>query len=136
MKATTFLTIGLCAALGSGALSARTWTSADGAKTFVGDFKSYDDAAAQVTVTMSNGRTMNFALDKLSDDDRTWVKTAQQEAAAEAAAEAAGGEIADQKIGGKLASSGTLKKLQDGKFADYELTTAPEYYLLYFSASW
>jgi hypothetical protein len=80
MKATTLLTIGLCAALGSGALSARTWTSGDGAKTFVGDFKSYDDAAAQVTVTMRNGQAVSFALDKLSEDDRTWVKTAQQEA--------------------------------------------------------
>ena len=124
MKATILLTIGLCAALGSGALSARTWTSADGNKTFVGDFKSYDDAAAQLTVTMSNGRTMSFSLDKLSEDDQTWVK--EQPAAGDA-------EFNDSDLGKALKD---LKILDGRRFGEHAYEAPPQYFILYFSASW
>ena len=41
----------IATALGLGLLPARTWTSADGSKTFEGKLKSYDDAGGKVTVT-------------------------------------------------------------------------------------
>jgi hypothetical protein len=53
---------------------ARTWTSADGSKTFSGELKSYDAGNGKVTVTLSNGRSMNFNQDKLSEDDIAYLK--------------------------------------------------------------
>jgi hypothetical protein len=41
-----------------------------------------------------------------------------------------------QKIGSKLGKKGILEKIDGKKFAAYELTKAPEYYVVYFSASW
>lgn len=55
-------------------VNARTWTSANGAKTFQGELKSYDVASGKVTVTKPNGRHMTFKQDKLSADDVTWLK--------------------------------------------------------------
>lgn len=47
------------------AAQARTWTSADGTKTFEGELHSYDVATGKVAVKLPNGRQMNFAQDKL-----------------------------------------------------------------------
>jgi Glycosyl hydrolases family 16 len=47
---------------------ARTWTSADGAKTFEGELLSYDPVSGAVSVTMAGGREMKFTRDKLADD--------------------------------------------------------------------
>ena len=40
---------------------ARTWTSADGSKTFEGELQSYDAGSGTVTVTLPNGKQMNFS---------------------------------------------------------------------------
>ena len=48
---------------------ARTWTSADGAKTFEGELKAYDKSSGKVTVTLGSGKEMTFHQDKLSQDD-------------------------------------------------------------------
>lgn len=120
--------------LSIGALSARTWTSSDGSKTFEGEFKSYDATTEKLTV-LRGGSKMVFGLDKLSEEDREWVKAHVDELEKTQLAEAAAGLLAEQKIGAKL-QGGVLSKLEDGKFVDYELTSAPEYYLVYFTASW
>jgi len=39
---------------------ARTWTSADGAKTFDGELRSYDPAKGSITVTLPNGKAMTI----------------------------------------------------------------------------
>lgn len=72
---------------------ARTWTSADGAKTFEGELKSYDAASGRVSVTKPNGKRMTFTQDKLSADDIAWLK----------------------KNGSKPASSGQPIKIDDIK---------------------
>jgi hypothetical protein len=54
---------------------ARTWTSADGAKTFEGELKSYDPRIAVVTVVLDNGTSMHFEQDKLSAADIAYLKT-------------------------------------------------------------
>jgi hypothetical protein len=41
-------------------VQARTWRSADGAKTFEGELQSYDAASGKVSVTLPNGKQMNF----------------------------------------------------------------------------
>ena len=53
---------------------ARTWTSADGSKTFEGELQSYDAASGGVTVRLKNGRLTKFSQDKLSEDDIAWLK--------------------------------------------------------------
>ena len=40
---------------------ARTWTSADGAKTFEGELKTYDPATGMVGVTLPTGKLMKFS---------------------------------------------------------------------------
>ncbi len=55
-------------------LQARTWTSADGAKTFEGELKSYDPATGAVGVAQANGKMLKFAQDKLSTADIAFLK--------------------------------------------------------------
>jgi hypothetical protein len=69
---------------------ARTWTSADGTKTFEGEIKSYDPRIAVVTVTLSNGKSMHFEQDKLSAADVTYLKTYLEEHRSNAAAPSSG----------------------------------------------
>ena len=44
--------------------------------------------------------------------------------------------LKEQKIGKSLAKEGVLSKLAGKTFAGYQLEKAPEYYIVYFSASW
>ena len=55
-------------------VSARTWTSADGSKTFAGELKSYDAATGTVSVIMANGRVLKFPQDMLSAADIEFIK--------------------------------------------------------------
>jgi len=132
MKMKLLFSLGLCALLGTGLLPARTWTSADGTKTFVGDFKSYDSDGDKVTVTMRNGRSMTFSIDKLSESDQEWVKEQPSEqdlAAATEAREAFG----DSDLGKALKD---LQILDGRRFKDHSYENPPEYFILYFTASW
>lgn len=113
---------------------ARTWTSADGSKTFEADFKSYNAESKKLTVLRA-GRSSTFKLDILSEADREWVEKRLEELAAEDEAKATVGSIDDQIIGKKL-KKGVLSKLEGKRFKSKELETVPEYYIVYFSASW
>ena len=53
---------------------ARTWTSADGSKTFEGELQSYDARKGKVTVTLSNGKRLTFSQDRLSEADVAFAK--------------------------------------------------------------
>jgi beta-glucanase (GH16 family) len=53
---------------------ARTWTSADGAKTFEGELRSYDPATGALSVTLTGGKEMKFSHDKLSAADIAFLK--------------------------------------------------------------
>lgn len=53
---------------------ARTWTSADGSKTFEGELLSYDAETGNVGVTLANGSQIVFNQDKLSDSDIAFLK--------------------------------------------------------------
>jgi len=110
---------------------ARTWTSADGSKTFEGTYISSTDTS--VTVKKSSGK-VTFKLDLISEADRTWVK-AEAERLAKADADKANQKtLADQPVGKKL--MGNTVKLVGKKFEKTEISKVPEYYLVYFSASW
>lgn len=127
-----FFLAGLATALSVGPLTARVWTSADGENTFDGDYQSFDPDGGRVTVTMKNGRSISFSLDKLSKDDQEWIAARFEEDNAPDPAEL----LAAQRIGSGLSKAGVLQKLDGKRFANYEFQTAPRYYILYFSASW
>lgn len=118
-------------------LSARTWTSSDGVKTFEGSFKGYD-AATQTVSVMRGHKKLSFTMDKLSEADRKWVEVeAARLAELEVLANAPSvDEQLEQQEVGKNLGSGVLERLDGKRFAKAELEKAPEYYLLYFSASW
>ncbi len=63
---------------------ARTWTSADGSKTFEGEIKSYDPSIAVVTVILSNGSTVHLEQNKLSAADAAFLKEYYKESRSKA----------------------------------------------------
>ena len=109
---------------------ARTWTSSDGAKTFEGDLREFDDATGKVTVLV-NGKQLVFAKDMLSEDDQSFLTEWKAEADKPDASEV----LDSQKIGQELTDR-VLSRLDGKKFKKASMEKAPEYYLLYFSASW
>jgi len=88
---------------------ARTWTSADGAKTFEGELKSYDPATGVVGVTQPNGAVIKFHQDKLSADDVAFLMEQGKTEAPSASKPTAGKIDTDPK---------NLFKKPDGKPAD------------------
>ncbi len=134
MKLKYIFAVAMAAAIGIGLLPARTWTSADGKRTFEGELKSYDKEAGKVSVIKRNGRTVTFDIAKLSEIDREFLEEQAKNDPAGGADVAAA--LKDQKIGAKLAKPGILQKLDGKKYGNFELTKAPDYYLVYFSASW
>jgi hypothetical protein len=104
--AAAFVLLAPCDAL------ARTWTSSDGVKTFEGELKSYDPDTGEVGVTLSNGKSMSFKQDKLSEADIAFLKDQ-------------GKVMAESKPAASSSSSGIPKKAlsdvlpdHDGKEAD------------------
>lgn len=128
MKKQFYIGLGISCLLFSSA-SARTWTSAEGDKTFSGDFKGFDKASGKVSVNRG-GKEITFPLEVLAPADQEWVT-----AKAEELEKAKPKDLADQKIGSQLTSR-VLSRLKGKRFARAEITKAPEYYILYFSASW
>ena len=74
MKLKHLLHVGIVALLGVGAVSARTWTSANGKNSFEGELKSFDKENNTVTIVYRNGRTVTFGTQKLSEADRTFLE--------------------------------------------------------------
>lgn len=130
IKRSLLLLVGL---LSVGISEARTWTSSDGAKTFKGVLKQYDHESGKVTV-LKDFREVSFQDDVLSDADRAWLKAWAKERVTSSGS-GVEGELDEQKIGAKL-KGGVLSKLEGGQFVEYELTSAPDYYVVYYSASW
>lgn len=114
----------ITAVLGLAGASARTWTSADGKRTFDGELQSYDPAAGIVTVVLGGGQEIQFTLDKLSAADRAFLSK-----------QAAPG-IPAGNLHVSLEKEGVLRILRNGKFVAHKIEPRPLYFLLYFSASW
>jgi len=124
-------TILLLGALAVSAVSqARTWTSADGGKTFEADYVSSD---ANTVTVLRNGKKVIFKIELLSSDDQAWIETEAKKAAQAEADKKAAAEFAESDFGKAL---GKMQKLNGKKFAKHELESAPKLFLLYFSASW
>ena len=125
------------ALLGQGPLAGRTWTSADGSKTFEGVLRALNENAKTVTVLMTGDKLVTFAIGLLSDKDRTFLKEEGAKIILAGNTDKGVGEtLQDQKIGKNLIKEGILSKIEGEAFAGYQLTKTPEYYIIYFSASW
>jgi len=124
------ITYSLLAATLIGSSFARTWTSSDGSKTFEGDFVRGN--AESVTVK-KGGKNMTFKLSLLSEADQNWTKEAIAKIAQEEAEKSAAEEFTNSAFGKFLAKT---KKFDGRKYKKAPLETVPEYFLLYYSASW
>ena len=122
------LTFTLATSLIAGSLQARTWTSAEGGKTFNGDYVSHTEEF----VTVYRGlKKVRFKISLLSEADRKWLEEKQKESEEKAKEK----EVVEAgKITEKLA--GNMVKLSEKKYEDYTAEKEPEYYLIYFTASW
>ncbi|MEM7699813.1 MAG: hypothetical protein AAF236_15570 [Verrucomicrobiota bacterium] len=134
MKKLSITTIGfliLSLALSVSAES-RTWTSADGSKTFEGELRSYNPDSKQVEV-ITGGRRLTFSADVLSEADQTYL--AEQEASKPMDPDAIEEALKASEVGALIAKT-KLSKLDGSRFRRTELDVVPEYYFLYYSASW
>jgi hypothetical protein len=73
LKQLRLITVGLCLVFAHDA-AARTWTSANGSKTFEGELTNYDATSGQVTVSMAGGKSITFAQAMLSEEDIAFLK--------------------------------------------------------------
>jgi hypothetical protein len=73
LKQLRLITVGLCLVFAHDA-AARTWTSANGSKTFEGELTNYDATSGQVTVSIAGGKSITFAQAMLSEEDITFLK--------------------------------------------------------------
>ena len=125
-------TLSLIAILGliTSSLHARTWTNADGSKTFEGKYLSSTTTTVKV---LKNGKSLTVQLDLLSQEDKKWVATeverldAEKNKPKEVDAE-------ESPVGALLAKK--VKRFEKKSYKKAELTKNPEFYLIYFSASW
>jgi nucleoredoxin len=115
--------------------ASRKWTSADDAsKSFDGELTAVKGDSA--VIRMKNGRSVTLPLAKLSKEDQDFIAAeekakADATAAAEAADKAKNGEVAKALAGSTVKLDGKRLKKHD-IFAE----KAPEYYLVYWGASW
>jgi hypothetical protein len=133
MKLSTKKCLIIATALGLGLLPARTWTSADGTRTFEGKFKSYDAAEGKVSVTIRNGRTLTFSVDKLSKADQTFLTEEAAKRDGTAQNKAAMEEFSLTDIGKAFTM---MQVLEGDAFIPHEFKSLPDYFILYYSASW
>jgi hypothetical protein len=106
-------------------LSARTWTSADGSRTFDGELVAYDEDSGAVKVELANGKELNFKQEILSEADIAFLKETgtlkPEPKATEAPASPASGGGAVKDVSGALPRP-------DGKEAD--MTKPVQVYIL------
>ena len=126
----------LLLALATGAFAeVRTWTSADDAsKTFEGELVSA--AKGSVVIKTKAGKSLTVPETKLSQADRDFVAAEQEKLAAAEKTKAAAGKLKTSPMAAGL--SGKTVSLQGKSLKKHDLfaTKAPEYYLLYWGASW
>lgn len=115
-----------------GLTSARTWTSADGSKSFEADFVKEEEG--KITIKRSNGKIQTFSMDKVSLADQQWVDDQKDKALTKEIASRKSDERKNNPIPKEL--YGNLVKLNKKSFKRYKTELFPEYYILYYSASW
>ena len=102
---------------------ARTWTSADGSKSFEADYLSSSSDSVRLR---RKGKAIDVSFEHLSEADLSWIRDTV--AAAESLEK-----FTTSSFGKSLKK---LQKLKGKRFTRYQIETPPKYFILYFSASW
>ena len=132
---TLLLSTLLIALAASARAEVRKWTSADDAsKTFEGEMVSAK--GDNVVIKRKDGKVLTVALAKLSQEDRDFVSKAAEENAAEEKSKEAANTLKDSEMAKALNGKTVVLEGKSLKKHDIFATKAPEYYLLYWGASW
>lgn len=102
---------------------ARTWTSADGSKSFEADYLSSSSDSVRLR---RKGKAIDVSFEHLSEADLSWIRDTV--AAAESLEK-----FTTSSFGKSLKK---LQKLKGKRFTRYQMETPPKYFILYFPASW
>ncbi len=105
-------------------LHGRTWTSADGSKTFEAELDSYD-ASTQVVSVSKDGVQVTFTADKLSSGDQQWLIAQAEEGATK-----------QGEAGTIIEKLKQVRRLTNGKMQKTAIGADVEFFILYYSASW
>jgi len=111
-------------------IQARTWTSADGAKTFKANYISHTEDSVAV---MKGLKKMNFKISLLSEADRDWLDQ-QQTSSNNAKTDKEPTNESFGTFGDDIKSD--LVIFSGKRYKKHKLVSAPDYYLIYFTASW
>ena len=135
MKINKILAVGALSLLLVNSGWARTWTSADGTKTFEATYRSFNKATGQVNVVM-NGSLKTFDQSLLSEADRKFIAAEMAKAETSSGSSDKSEALKEQVVGAQLLK-GKPEQINGKKFKRVsEFAKAPEFYILYFSASW
>lgn len=119
-------------------LEARTWWNTEKTQSTEATFVSADDT----TVTLKKGyKQIKVPINSLSDDDKEWIKAETERIASLEAAQLANKE--EVKVSSDREATEFEKKLYSklqvfkrSRYSSYKMEKAPEFYILYYSASW
>jgi hypothetical protein len=109
---------------------ARTWTSADGGKTFNAEYVSSDGRSV---VVIMNGSKNSFKINRLSATDQAWVSK-QMKIDAAGYRPVSTRSLRDQKIGKQLLHQ--TFRAAGNRFVSAKINKVPRYYYFYYAASW
>ena len=82
-----------------------------------------------------NGRLVKFNQSVLSAEDQEFLKTNNASSSGGSNAAEIAEKLSASKVGAKVAKA-KLERLDGKRFKKAEMEKAPEYYILYYSASW
>ena len=132
---TTILSLALAAFCAVSYAEVRKWTSADDpSKNFEGEMTAAKGEV--VTIKMKSGQVTTVPLAKLSQEDKDYVAAQAKAKEGEAAAAEAAEKLKTSEMGKALTGKAVILDGKKLKKHDIFATKAPEYYLLYFAASW
>ncbi|MBP7949665.1 MAG: hypothetical protein KA004_08415 [Verrucomicrobiales bacterium] len=135
MKKSLCFLLASCLGISASLAEVRKWTSADDpTKTFDGEF--VEAKGDMVTIKRKSGKPQTFPAAKLSKEDQDYIAQQAASKAQEAATKAAADKVKESPMAKALEKK--LQKLDGKKFVKFDLLAekAPEYYLLYWGASW
>ena len=126
----SFLLIALATAIMANPLQARTWTSSNGVTTFVGEYVS---STKKSLVFLHKGKKETIRLSRLSEADQAWIAKENQRDLAPHK-KVSYRSLREQIVGKKLINH--TFRAKDGRFVSENIRKVPQYYFLYFAASW
>jgi hypothetical protein len=131
----TLLLAAFLLATGLSQAEMRLWTSADDAsKTFEGEMQSL--TGETVTIRTKAGKTISAPLAKFAQADQDYAKKAKEEKAEAAKSVEAAAKLKDSAMGKELGKSTVILDGKKMKKHDLFAAKAPEYFLVYWGASW